>query len=142
MSHQEGLVYFSLSEPTLFLCGEEDFDSNSLSSPLAHPDLSVSSFSNLLNHLNLLGDGALHLATGYLKKKKKVIYYATTLKNSSIFCLNVQTCYLIKTALEKVKLVTEVLHVRIVLTFSDIMQSLLQVYCIYIYIYIYIYTHT
>lgn len=68
MSHQEGLIYFSLSEPALFLCGEEDFNSHSLSSPLAHPDLSVSPFSNLLNHLNLLGDCALNLATGYCKK--------------------------------------------------------------------------
>lgn len=65
MSHQEGLIYFSLSEPALFLCGEEDFHGHSLPSPLAHPDLSVSPFSNLLYHLNLLGDGPLHLETGY-----------------------------------------------------------------------------
>lgn len=115
MSHQEGLVYFSFSEPTLFLCGEEDFDSNSLSSPLAHPDLSISPFSNLLNHLNLFGDCALHLATGYFKKKS-VIYYATTLQKHFYFLFQ---CYLIKTALKKVKLVTEVVHVCIVLTFSN-----------------------
>jgi len=63
MSHQEGLINFSLSEPALFLCGEKHFDGHSLSSPSAHPHLSVSPFPDLLHHLNLLGDGSLHLET-------------------------------------------------------------------------------
>lgn len=74
MSHQEGLVYFSLSEPAVFFCGEEDFNGHSLSSPLAHPDLSVSPFSNLLDHLNLFGDCALHLAISN-ENKECVVYY-------------------------------------------------------------------
>lgn len=68
MSHQEGLIDFGLSEPALLLRGEEDLNGHSLASPLAHPDLSVSPFSNLLDHLNLLGDSALHLETGYCTK--------------------------------------------------------------------------
>lgn len=66
MSHQESLIYFSLSEPTLFFCGEENFNSHSLAPPLAHPDLPVSPFSNLFHHLDLLGDGPLHLETEFL----------------------------------------------------------------------------
>lgn len=77
MSHQEGLIDFRLSEPTLFLGGEEDFDCHPLSSPLAHPDLSVSPFSNLLDHLYLLGDGSLHLAANYFNTY--VFYYTTSL---------------------------------------------------------------
>lgn len=72
MSHQEGLIYFRLSEPALFLRGEEDFNSHSLPSPLAHPDLSVSPFSDLLHHLNLLGNGALHLET---KMRTTCVFY-------------------------------------------------------------------
>lgn len=63
MSHQESLIYFSLSEPALFFCGEENFNSHSLAPPLAHPDLPVSPFSDLFHHLDLLGDGPLHLET-------------------------------------------------------------------------------
>lgn len=61
--HQEGLVDFRLSEPAFLLRGEEDFDGHSLSSPLAHPHLSVSAFPDLLHHLDLLSDGALDLGT-------------------------------------------------------------------------------
>lgn len=63
MSHQEGLINLSLSEPTLLLRGEEDFDGHSLLSPFAHPHLSVTPFADLLHHLNLLGNGSLHLET-------------------------------------------------------------------------------
>lgn len=61
VSHQEGLVDLGLSEPALLLRGEEDFHGHPLPSPLAHPDLPVSTFADLLHHLNLLGDGPLHL---------------------------------------------------------------------------------
>lgn len=63
MSHQESLIYFSLSEPALFFRGEENLNSHSLAPPLAHPDLPVSPFSDLFHHLDLLGDGSLHLET-------------------------------------------------------------------------------
>lgn len=68
VSHQEGLVDLGLSEPALLLGGEEDFHRHPLPSPLAHPDLSVSTFADLLHHLNLLGDGPLHLEFKYLHK--------------------------------------------------------------------------
>lgn len=61
--HQESLIYFSLSEPALFFRGEENFHSHSLAPPLAHPDLPVSPFADLFHHLDLLGDGPLHLET-------------------------------------------------------------------------------
>lgn len=61
MSHQKGLVDLGLSEPALLLRGEEDFHGHPLPSPLAHPDLAVSTFADLLHHLNLLGNGPLHL---------------------------------------------------------------------------------
>lgn len=63
MSHQERLIYFSLPEPALFFRGEENFNGHSLAPPLAHPDLPVSPFTNLFHHLDLLGDGPLHLET-------------------------------------------------------------------------------
>lgn len=61
VSHQEGLVDLRLSEPALLLCGEEDLDGNPLPPPLAHPHLPVSALADLLDHLDLLGDGSLHL---------------------------------------------------------------------------------
>ena len=64
VSHEDSLVNLSLSEPAGLFGGEEDFDGHPLSSPLAHPHLSVAALSNLLNHLNLLGYGALHLGGG------------------------------------------------------------------------------
>lgn len=63
VSHQESLIDFSLSEPALFFCGEENFNSHSLAPPPAHPDLPVSPFSDLFHHLDLLGNGPLHLET-------------------------------------------------------------------------------
>ena len=61
MSHQDGLVDLRLSEPAGFLSGEEDFDSYLLSPPAAEPHLAVPTFPDLTDHLDLLGDGPLHL---------------------------------------------------------------------------------
>lgn len=61
VSHQEGLVDLRLSEPALLLRGEEDLDGHPLPPPLAHPHLPVSALADLLDHLDLLGDGSLHL---------------------------------------------------------------------------------
>lgn len=61
MSHQEGLVDLRLSEPALLLGGEEDLDGHPLPPPLAHPHLAVAALADLLHHLDLLGDGSLHL---------------------------------------------------------------------------------
>lgn len=75
MPHEKGLINFCLPEPALLLCGEEDFDSHSLPPPFSHPHLSVSPFSDLLDHLNLLGDGALNL---FKRKKKSFFFYSVT----------------------------------------------------------------
>lgn len=61
VSHQEGLVDFRLSEPALLLRGEEDLDGHPLAPPLAHPHLPIPALPDLLDHLDLLGDGSLHL---------------------------------------------------------------------------------
>lgn len=70
MSHQDGLVDLSLSEPTGLLSGEENFHSHFFSPPPAHPHLSIPSLAYLLHHLNLLGYRSLHLRRS--KKWEKV----------------------------------------------------------------------
>ncbi len=62
VSHQDGLVDLRLSEPAGFLSGEEDFDGHLLSPPAAQPHLAVAPFTDLTHHLDLLGDGPLHLS--------------------------------------------------------------------------------
>ena len=59
--HQHCLVDLGLAEPAGLLCGEEHFDGHLLPAPLAHPHLAIAALTNLLHHLDLLGDGALHL---------------------------------------------------------------------------------
>jgi len=61
VSHQDRLVDLSLPEPAGFLSGEEDFDGHLLSPPAAQPHLAVPPLSDLTHHLDLLGDGPLHL---------------------------------------------------------------------------------
>lgn len=61
VSHQHRLVDLRLPEPAGFLSGEEDFDGHLLSPPAAQPHLAVSPFTDLTHHLDLLGDGSLHL---------------------------------------------------------------------------------
>lgn len=62
MSHQDGLIDLRLSEPAGFLSGEEYFDGHLLSPPAAQPHLAVPTFPDLTDHLDLLGDGPLHLS--------------------------------------------------------------------------------
>lgn len=61
MPHEDSLVNLSLSKPAGLLGGEEHLDGHPLASPAAHPHLPVASLSDLLHHLYLLSDGALHL---------------------------------------------------------------------------------
>lgn len=61
VSHQDRLIDLSLTEPAGLLAGEEDFDGHLLASPAAQPHLAIATFPNLTNHLDLLGDGPLHL---------------------------------------------------------------------------------
>ena len=61
MPHEEGLVDLGLPEPALLLGGEEHLDGHPLAAPPAHPHLPVAPLPHLLHHLDLLGDGALHL---------------------------------------------------------------------------------
>lgn len=62
VSHQDRLVDLRLSEPAAFLPGEEDLDSHLLSPPAAEPHLAVPPLTDLTHHLDLLGDGPLHLS--------------------------------------------------------------------------------
>lgn len=61
VSHQDRLVNLRLSEPAGLFSGEEHLDSDLLASPAAQPHLAVTALTNLTHHLNLLGDGSLHL---------------------------------------------------------------------------------
>lgn len=61
VSHQDCLIDLRLTEPAGLLAGEENFDGHLLASPAAQPHLAVATFSDLTNHLDLLGDGPLHL---------------------------------------------------------------------------------
>lgn len=61
--HQDRLVDLRLPEPAGFLSGEEDFNGDLLSPPAAQPHLAVPPLSYLTYHLDLLGDGPLHLRT-------------------------------------------------------------------------------
>lgn len=64
MSHQHCLVNLGLSEPAGLLSGEEDFDGHLLSPPAAQPHFAIAPFADLTHHLDLLGDGSLHLQEG------------------------------------------------------------------------------
>lgn len=61
MSHQDCLVNLRLSEPAGLFSREEHLHSYLLSSPAAKPHLAVPPFTDLTHHLDLLGDGSLHL---------------------------------------------------------------------------------
>lgn len=64
VSHQDRLVDLRLSEPAGLLSGEEDFDGHLLAPPASQPHLAVPSLPDLTHHLDLLGDGPLHLSGG------------------------------------------------------------------------------
>lgn len=61
VSHQDRLVDLRLSEPAGLFSREEHLDGDLLASPAAQPHLAVTPLPNLTYHLNLLGDGSLHL---------------------------------------------------------------------------------
>ena len=61
MAKQNCLVELGLSEPARLLCGEEYLDSHVLSTPFALPHLAVSSFTNTLYQVYLLGNCSLNL---------------------------------------------------------------------------------
>lgn len=72
VSHQDSLVDLRLSEPAGFLSGEEDFDGHLFSSPAAQPHLTVPTFTDLTHHLDLLGDGPLHLQENHSEEREEV----------------------------------------------------------------------
>lgn len=59
--HEDSLVNLSLSEPAGLLPGEEHLDGHLLSPPAAQPHLAVAPLADLAYHLDLLGNGTLHL---------------------------------------------------------------------------------
>lgn len=60
VAHKGRLVNLRFSEPAGLLGGEEHFGRHVLSPPLGQPHLAVAAFADGLDHLQLLGDGALH----------------------------------------------------------------------------------
>lgn len=61
MAQQHCLVELGLSEPAGLLCGEENLDRHVLPSPFPFPYLTIASFANAANKVNLLGDCSLNL---------------------------------------------------------------------------------
>ena len=80
--HEEGLVDLRLPEPALLLGGEEHLDGHPLAPPAAHPHLPVAPLPHLLHHLDLLGDGALHLC--YRQRRLHVNVMAVRLTGGNV----------------------------------------------------------
>lgn len=72
MSHQDRLVDLRLSEPAGLLSGEEHFDGHFLSPPATQPHLAVPAFTDLTHHLDLLGDGPLHLKENGREEREEI----------------------------------------------------------------------